>query len=109
MRPSGENLTFPDRLLPLRRHTNSHYPVPSDAAGQGNGIAAAMLSIEQLKQTDPKLQGLSDSEIAAIRSKLYALAELTLDCWTKATRPTPSAPPELEHDDGLGNHDKLSP
>jgi len=40
-----------------------------------------MLSIDELKKIEPALQDLSDEEITDIRARLYALAELALDCW----------------------------
>jgi len=45
-----------------------------------------MLSIDELKKIDPALQDLSDEEITDIRARLYALAELALDCWADQVR-----------------------
>ena len=45
-----------------------------------------MLTINELKEIDPSLQDLSEEEITDIRAKLYALAELTLDCWADHVR-----------------------
>jgi hypothetical protein len=45
-----------------------------------------MLTINELKLIDPSLQDLSDEEITDIRARLYALAELALDCWADHVR-----------------------
>ena len=45
-----------------------------------------MLTIDELKKIDPLLQDLSDEEITDIRARLYALAELALDCWADQVR-----------------------
>jgi hypothetical protein len=45
-----------------------------------------MLTINELKSIDPSLQDLSDEEITDIRARLYALAELALDCWADQLR-----------------------
>ena len=40
-----------------------------------------MISIEELKRIDPKLQGKSDKEILEIRNLLYGLAKLSLETY----------------------------
>jgi hypothetical protein len=40
-----------------------------------------MISIERLKEIDPKLQGKSDEEIIEIRNLLYGLGKLTLETY----------------------------
>lgn len=53
-----------------------------------------MLSIDHLRNIDPELQNLSDKEVADIRARLYALAELALDCWVKEARRTAPVEPQ---------------
>jgi len=81
---------------------------PSDAVGQGNGITPAMLSIDQLKNIDPELRDLTDAELVDIRSKLYALAELALDCWSDHVLETMPAPTGLNDDPENNGRGKLS-
>jgi hypothetical protein len=50
-----------------------------------------MRSIEQLRSIDPELRDLSDEDATEIRAKLYALAELALDCWIEHARKTSTA------------------
>ena len=38
-----------------------------------------MISLERLKEIEPKLQGKSDEEIIKIRNLLYGLGQLTLE------------------------------
>jgi len=40
-----------------------------------------MISLERLKEIDPKLQGKSDEELTKIRNLLYGLGQLTLETY----------------------------
>jgi len=64
----------------------------------------SMLSINHLRNIDPELQDLADDELIDIRAKLYALAELALDCWIKEGRQAAPVEPRPETD----QHDTLS-
>ena len=63
-----------------------------------------MLSIDHLRNIDPELQDLSDDELIDVRARLYALAELALDCWIKEVRHAAPVEPQPETD----QHDTLS-
>gem|GEM_PF-2774374 len=43
-----------------------------------------MISLEKLKEIEPKLAGKTDEEILKIRELLYGLAELTLESYTES-------------------------
>ncbi len=40
-----------------------------------------MISLEQMRELEPKLKNASDEEVAIIRERLYGLAQLTFDSW----------------------------
>lgn len=40
-----------------------------------------MLTLDQLRKTSPKLQGLSDEKLEELRLKLYQAAELAFEAW----------------------------
>lgn len=42
-----------------------------------------MLSLSQLRKADPSLDYLTDEELEQIAKNLYALGNLTFDCWLK--------------------------
>jgi hypothetical protein len=71
-------------------------------------MAPAMLSVNQLKNIDPELRDLSDEDVTEIRAKLYALAELALDCWIRHAREARTASP-CNDDPEADPHGKLSP
>jgi len=41
-----------------------------------------MLTLEQLRQIDPKLNDVSDEELIRVRKALYTLGEIIFDYWT---------------------------
>lgn len=47
-------------------------------------IKNKMLSIDQLKQIDPKLKTLTDEELELVRYKLYELGQFAFEEWLKS-------------------------
>ena len=71
-------------------------------------MAFDMLSIDQLRNIDPELRDLSDQDITDIRTRLYALAELALDCWVEQVREKTPAVPQADSHDQNEPHGTLS-
>ena len=40
-----------------------------------------MISLDQLRELEPKLKNASDKEVSAIREKLYGMAQLAYERW----------------------------
>ena len=40
-----------------------------------------MISLDQIRELEPKLKNSSDEEVAIIREKLYEMAQLVFDTW----------------------------
>ena len=50
-----------------------------------------MLTLEQCRQIDPKLNKLSDEELMKVRAALYELGDIIFDDWA-TEKPVPSHP-----------------
>jgi len=50
-----------------------------------------MLTLEQCRQIDPKLNKLSDEELIKVRAALYELGQIIFDDWV-TEKPVPSHP-----------------
>lgn len=41
-----------------------------------------MISLDHIRELEPKLKNVSDEEVAIIREKLYGLGQLMFETWT---------------------------
>lgn len=40
-----------------------------------------MLSLEQLREIDPKFKNVSDAKLTNVRDNLYEIGQLAFECW----------------------------